>query len=96
MAFRTQRAIERLEDRLRAVELKCDEQERQYRSLALEYEELWDKVRHNMSRISKRLAVSKKEEEIEPASENANETSGLLDPISESILLRRGMRPGTT
>ena len=87
--FGTKKAAERYEDRLRGLELLCDEVKRDVRGLCLEYEELYDKVRHQMSRMSKRVAAEKKEQGNGDAFETANETSDGSDPISEAIHERR-------
>jgi len=91
--FQSKKAAERFEDRLYAVELKQDELQRTCRGLALEYEELWDKVRHQMSRMSKRVAVAKKEAENGLDAEPETGPEPDTDQISQSILRRRGMRP---
>jgi len=89
--WRDQKAIERLEDDLRALKHTVDDLDRARKSLEMEFTELYDKVSHQMSRMAKRQAVASKEpptEETEIAS--ANSLDG-IDPISKSIMLRRGM-----
>jgi len=89
--FGDNKAVERLEERIRTLETKCDELQRGRRSLELEFTELYDKVSHQMSRMAKRHAAAAKEaptEETEIAS--ANSLDG-IDPVSKSIMLRRGM-----
>jgi len=80
-------ALERLEDRIAKQESLNDDLEREVRGLRLEYIELYDKVRHQMSRMAKRTAVADREnndaEVIEPADDG-------LDPISRKIIERRG------
>ena len=85
----TDKAFQRLEDRCRSLEHRCEDLERGAKALGLEWEELYDKVRRMMSRISKRVAVDAKE-----ARENGGElpvdtdASG-VDSISARIHRRR-------
>jgi len=88
--FAKNRTLERLEDRLRAVELKYDDLERTNRKLDLEFTELYDKVRHQMSRMSKRDAVARKNDEEVLDEPQDDLPFPDADPISRSILLRRG------
>ena len=88
---RTSKAIDRLEDRIRTLEGKCDDLERGRKGLDLEFTELYDKVRHQMSRMAKRDArAEKSNDEQMPTVAAFNSLDG-LDPISKSIMLRRGM-----
>jgi len=89
--FSKQRAFDRLEDRLRSLELKCDDLERGRKSLDLEFTELYDKVSHQMSRMAKRYSRQQKENGKDLPTDDAEESSDTLDPISKSIMLRRGM-----
>jgi len=90
--FSQQKALDRLEDRLRSLELKCDDLERAKKNLNLEFTELYDKVSHQMSRMAKRDARARKETtELEAAPENSSDFPG-VDPISRSIMMRRGMQ----
>jgi hypothetical protein len=59
------------------------------KTLGLEWEELYDKVRHQMSRMSKRKPAEPVVplEELDP--DNSNSQFPDLDPISKSIMLRR-------
>lgn len=71
------------------LENKADDTERTMRKLDLEFGDLYDKVKRQMSRMSKRAALDAKEvndqvPEILPGEE--------IDPISASILRRRGIR----
>jgi len=87
------RAIERLDDRLLDLSRKVDLLDTANKKLALEWEELYDKVRHQMSRMSRRVKLEAgtppEFEEVAPA-----ELDGVpkTDPVSQSIMLRRGMR----
>jgi len=89
--FRTMKAIDRLEDRIRTLELKQDDLHRTLSSLNLEFIELYDKVSHQMSRMAKRYARQQKENGENLPTSDAEESSDLVDPISRSILRRRGM-----
>ena len=85
--------------RLRAiVEILLDdvaELKRARRSLDLEFTELYDKVSHQMSRMSKRDAHRKKADVQETLDlPDGNDENG-VDPISQSILLRRSRMGGT-
>ena len=84
------KAHERLEDRLRALELKFDDMDRSLRKLDLEFTELYDKVRHQMSRMAKRDAVARKNDEEVLDDPPDDLPFPDADPISRSILLRRG------
>jgi len=75
---------------LRALELKFDDLERSGRKLDLEFTELYDKVRHQMSRMSKRDAVARKNDEEVLDEPQDDLPFPDADPISRSILLRRG------
>jgi len=92
--FGQQKAIERLDDRLVRVENQCATVERELKKLDLEFTDLYDKVRRQMSRMAKRYAVDQKEngEQIVPDQEPSHSDS--LDPISRSIMLRRARQAG--
>jgi len=86
--FGDNKAAERIEDRLQRIETLCADLERENRKLGLEYIELYDKVKRQMSRMAKRSAVDAQELNEEPVLEEPDDG---LDPISRSILRRRGM-----
>lgn len=86
--FGQQKAIERISDRLAKTEDACAELARDRRKLDLEFTDLYDKVSRQMSRMAKRYAVDQKENDVEIL--DIPESDG-LDPISRSIMLRRGM-----
>ena len=92
MIWRHQKAIDRLEDRLRSLELKCDDLERAKKSLDMEFTELYDKVSHQMSRMAKRYARAEKVESDAEVPNSEDSLSDEVDPVSASILRRRGMR----
>jgi len=87
--FRKEPASESQENRLFRLESKNDELDRELRGLRLEYIELYDKVSHQMSRMSRRYDRAKKLEEIPEDVNNSDSTSESPDPISEKILARR-------
>jgi len=62
---------------------------RDVRSQELEYIELYDKVKRQMSRMAKRYAVDVAENNDAPVVEDPKDG---LDPISRSIMLRRGLQ----
>jgi len=93
--WRQQKTLDRLEDRLRSLELKCDDLERSNKGLNLEYIELYDKVSHQMSRMAKRYSRAKANGEELPEVEPTLEPDDGVDPISRSILARRGARRPT-
>jgi len=84
--FGDNRALERLEDRIAKLEQLCDDSERTVRGLKLEYVELYDKVRHQMSRMAKRAAV---DEQIRNDVEVITEEDDGVDPISRQIIAQR-------
>jgi len=86
--FRNNIALERIEDRLAKIETIAADLERENRGLKLEYVELYDKVSHQMSRMAKRYARDNPEVNDAPVVEEPDDG---LDPISRSILRRRGM-----
>jgi len=86
--WRDKKAVERLEDDLRALKNNVEDLERGRKSLELEFTELYDKVSHQMSRMAKRYARAEKENPEETEIASANSLDG-IDPISRSIMLRR-------
>ena len=93
--FRQQRTLDRLEDRLRSLELKCDDLERAKKGLDMEFTELYDKVSHQMSRMAKRYARAEKVNGDEPPPDSEVASEATVDPISKSIMMRRArqLRP---
>jgi len=89
--LRTQRALERLEDRLQRTEQLCADLDRENKKLDLEFTDLYDKVRRQMSRMAKRYAVDTKENGQDFEQPSAEASTDSLDPISRSIMMRRGM-----
>ena len=78
-----------IEERLGELESDVRTLRSANKHLELEWEELYDKVRRQMSRMSKRSAV-----DAPPLSngEDLEVVDDGLDPISRSIMLRRGMQ----
>ncbi len=87
--FTTDKAVERLRDRLETLEVLCGELERDRRKLDLEFTDLYDKVRRQMSRMAKRAAVDDKANGFDTDAEAVPEQFANLDPISRSIMIRR-------
>ena len=89
--FRLQKAVDSLEDRLRRTEQLCADLDRENKKLDLEFADLYDKVRRQMSRMAKRYAVDAKEASPEFQEPSNDSHTDSLDPISKSIMMRRGM-----
>lgn len=87
--YARQKALDRLDDRLRKLEDLCSSLERDRNKLDLEFTDLYDKVRHQMSRMAKRDAVSRKENGEEVLPVLPDDPHAHLDPISRSIMMRR-------
>lgn len=87
--FHSDKAVAMIQDDLRALSGRVDSLESAHKRLSLEWEDLYDKVRHQMSRMSKRHAAAAKlngepeEVETEPGPYDH------MDPVSKSIMLRR-------
>jgi len=90
--FQQQKAIDRLEDRLARCETMASDLQRENRKLELEFTDLYDKVRHQMSRMAKREALARKENGDGLRPEDDLSEVPKVDHISASILRRRGMR----
>ncbi len=82
------RAIERLEDDLKAVRTQVTDLASANKRLELEWVETYDKVRHQLSRMARRgdLSNGKDPEPIVPEDANAEPE---VDPISAKIHARR-------
>ena len=83
-------ATKELLKRIAALEVRCDDQERTARGLNLEFTDLYDKVSHQMSRMATRYAAAAKLNGPEPPEVPEPSHLDSLDPISKSIMLRRG------
>lgn len=89
MFARKNKAAERLEEDLWQLKKRVAELETANRKLELEWTDLYDKVRRQMSRMAKRYAVDKREAETETDISSENSHLDHLDPVSRSIMLRR-------
>jgi len=85
--FRADKAVEALSERLAELETQHDRLGSTIRRLELEYIELYDKVRHQMSRMAKRYAPDPALHGI--VQDDAPPDDG-IDEISARILARRG------
>jgi len=84
-----QKTLERLNDRLAKLEDLCSSLQRDRNKLDLEFTDLYDKVRHQMSRMAKRDAVTAKENGEEIPTPQVDDEFAHLDPVSRSIMMRR-------
>jgi len=84
-----QKAVDRLDDRLRKTEDLCSALDRDRKKLDLEFTDLYDKVRHQMSRMAKRDALSRKENGEDVLVETVPDEFAHLDSVSRSIMMRR-------
>lgn len=84
-------AFESLEARLRELEHRCDRADHHAKILRLEWEETYDKVSHQMARMSRRAKADAKLNGNEPPLDPVIEPDDGVDPISKSIMMRRGM-----
>jgi len=87
--FARQKAAERLEHRLGKLENLCSSLEREQKKLDMEFTDLYDKVRHQMSRMAKRDAVAAKENGGDPPVPEVDDQFAHLDTVSRSIMMRR-------
>ena len=89
--FRSKTATRVLEDDLWALKKRVGDLESENKRLSLDFEQLYDKVRHQMARMSRRARADKDATLTEPLNSDDSSTSDGLDPISRSIMARRGM-----
>ena len=87
--FAQQKAIERLRERLDGMDVMLGELERDRKKLDLEFTDLYDKVRRQMSRMAKRAAVDDKGNGFDAVIPQIPEGYEHMDPVSRSIMLRR-------
>ena len=78
-----------IEERLGELESEVRTLKTANKHLELEWEELYDKVRRQMSRMSKRSAI---DAPPLPNNEEVLDVDDGVDPVSRSIMLRRGMQ----
>ncbi|KKL93328.1 hypothetical protein LCGC14_1875800 [marine sediment metagenome] len=88
-------APESVEYRLGALAAEVQSLKSGHKHLELEWEELYDKVRHQMARMSRRVKADAKLNGDEQPLDPAVEPDDGVDPISRSILARRGTRRPT-
>jgi len=87
--FAVKKDVVDLSERIGALHSEIQELKTARKHLELEWEELYDKVRRQMSRMSKRYAVDAKENgEIPPIAGEVLEDDQ-IDPISAKIHARR-------
>jgi len=87
--FANKKATESLAFRLGELTIEVRELKTAHKHLELEWEELYDKVRHQMSRMSRRAKADQKDNGELLAEIPDNDASTFVDPISEQILARR-------
>ncbi len=83
--FATPKALDRLEDGFKRLRDDVADLQRDRKKLDLEFTDLYDKVRHQMSRMAKRDALAAKENGEQPVIDG--ETT--MDPVSAAIHERR-------
>ena len=87
--FASAKELRLLRDSLREQSDRVQALESASKALRLEWEELYDKVRHQMSRMSKRSSPDLPSNGPLPSPEEPSEQFADLDPVSRSIMLRR-------
>ena len=87
--FAVKKDVVALSTRIAALHTEIQELKSARKHLELEWEELYDKVRRQMARMSKRYAVDQKENGEIPPIANEDLTDDDLDPISAKIHARR-------
>ena len=87
--FASKKAAATLAFRLGELSVEVRELKTAHKHLELEWEELYDKVRHQMARMSRRAKVDLRENGELDEETPANAGSDFVDPISEEILARR-------
>ena len=87
--FADMKAIDRLEDGLRRLQDDVADLQRDRKKLDLEFTDLYDKVRHQMSRMAKRDALANKANGIGPEADTEPTELPTMDSISAGIHARR-------
>jgi len=87
--FATNQTIDRLSDGLKRLADKVSDLERDRKKLDLEFTDLYDKVRHQMSRMAKRDALASKNNGDIPPLGGEKLEDDEMDPISAKIHARR-------
>ena len=88
-------APESVEYRLGELAAEVQSLKSGHKHLELEWEELYDKVRHQMARMSRRAKADAQSNGEDPLKPDQLEPDDGVDPISRSILARRGTRRPT-
>ena len=88
--FEKKIAVAELSFRLGELCVEVEMLKTKHKHLELEWEELYDKVRHQMARMSRRAKADAKLNGGDPPEELETSPSDGLDPISRSIMMRRG------
>ena len=87
--FGKKTALAELSFRLGELSVEVQELRTKHKHLELEWEELYDKVRHQMSRMSRRAKLEEKSNGGALENSSFETPSDGVDPISRSILARR-------
>ena len=90
--FAPSTAIKELSYRLGELSVEVELLKSKHKHIELEWEELYDKVRHQMARMSRRAKADAKVNGGEPPEEVVTQPDDGIDPISRKILERRGIR----
>jgi len=88
-------AAAELSFRLGELSAEVQELKTKHKHLELEWEELYDKVRHQMARMSRRAKADAKENGDEQEVETNDQPFPEADPISRSIMMRRARQVRT-
>jgi len=92
--FGTQKDTQTLSERFSALEGDVRTLKTAQKHLELEWEELYDKVRHQMSRMSKRVKADAPEISLPSEPELTDESGNRVDSISARIHARRASHGG--
>jgi len=87
--FGNNKAIDRLEDGFKRLRDDVADLQRDRKKLDLEFTDLYDKVRHQMSRMAKRDALAAKENGPDPGALPEGVDEPTRDVISQAIHARR-------
>lgn len=89
--FTSKTDTEQVMNRLEQLSTEVRELKTAQKHLELEWEDLYDKVRKQMARMSRRAKADAKLNGEDPDETSPDSPTDSLDPISRSIMLRRGM-----
>lgn len=90
--FATKTTLESIDAQLATQSAQLIALKARQKHIELEWEELYDKVRHQLSRMRRRDAIAAKQNGDQPPLDAPVEPDDGIDPISRSILARRGIR----